>query len=441
MAQPSRAAWAIVEKIETFLGGPPVKKILLSLFAVLLVQPALTEERVAPAAAGFVAERLLRIDDAIVRDIENDKIAGAVALVARDGNIVYHKALGYADIEARREMRTDDIFRIASMTKAVTSVGVMILYERGHFQLNDRVSKYLPGFADPQVAVAFDEDGRIIETRPATREISIVDLLAHASGISYGAFGGPLSPAYKAAEIIDGMTIANTTLGDVMQRLAKMPLMFDPGDRYEYGLNTDVLGYLIEVISGKSLDRFFRDEIFEPLGMKDAYFYLPDNKADRLVTLYADVDGLKPSTGTEGDIILDDPDFPIAGARAYFSGGAGLSTTAYDYFRFIQMLQNNGELDGVRILGRKSVELMRSARVDLYGNGIPDFGLGFELTGDLGSAGEIGSPSAYTWGGAFNSTYWIDPEERLVAVFMSNVRPYDTDIRLRFRTAVYQALE
>lgn len=418
-----------------------MKKILLSLFAVLLVQPALTEERVAPAAAGFVAERLLRIDDAIVRDIENDKIAGAVALVARDGNIVYHKALGYADIDARREMRTDHIFRIASMTKAVTSVGVMILYERGHFQLNDPVSKYLPVFANPQVAVAFDEDGRVTETRPATREISIVDLLAHASGISYGAFGGPLSRAYKAAEIIDGMTVADITLGDVMRRLAKMPLMFDPGDRYEYGLNTDVLGYLIEVISGKSLDQFFRDEIFEPLGMNDAHFYLPDNKADRLVTLYADVDGLKPSTGIEGDIILDDPDFPITGARAYFSGGAGLSATAYDYFRFIQMLQNNGELDGVRILGRKSVELMRSARVDLAGNGKPDFGMGFQLTGDLGSAGEIGSPSAYAWGGAFNSTYWIDPEERLVAVFMSNVRPYDTDIRLRFRTAVYQALE
>ena len=147
------------------------------------------------------------------------------------------------------------------------------------------------------------------------------------------------------------------------------------------------------------------------------------------------------AAGFEGDIILDDPDFPITGARAYFSGGAGLSATAYDYFRFIQMLQNNGELDGVRILGRKSVELMRSARVDLAGNGKPDFGMGFQLTGDLGSAGEIGSPSAYAWGGAFNSTYWIDPEERLVAVFMSNVRPYDTDIRLRFRTAVYQALE
>lgn len=390
---------------------------------------------------GFADDRLERIDVVIEKDIRSNKISGAVALVARDGKIVYHKALGYADVGERREMNTDAIFRIASMTKAVTSVGVMILYERGHFQLNDPISKYLPEFSEPQVAVAFDDDGRIMETRPAEREISIVDLLSHSSGISYGAFGGPLSASYKQAEIIDGLTITNATLADTMSRLAALPLLFDPGERFEYGLNTDVLGYLIEVISGKTLDRFFRDEIYEPLGMQDTYFYLPDDKADRLVTLYADVDGLNPSTGTEGDIILDDPDFPIKGARTYFSGGAGLSSTAYDYFRFIQMLQNNGELDGRRVLGRKSVELMRTGRIDWDGDGNGDFGLGFQVTGDLGKAGEISSPSAYAWGGAFNSAYWIDPEERLVAVFMSNVRPYTTDIRSRFRTAVYQALE
>lgn len=392
-------------------------------------------------ADGFIDARLARIDAVIERDIENEKISGAVALVARDGKVVYHKALGYADIGDRREMTTDAIFRIASMTKAVTSVGVMILYERGHFQLNDAISKYLPEFAEPRVAVAFDDDGKVTETRPAKREISIVDLLSHSSGISYGAFGGPLSAAYKSAGIIDGLTIANLTLADSMPKLAAQPLLFDPGERFEYGLNTDVLGYLVEVISGKSLDRFFHDEIFAPLGMKDTYFYLPDDKANRLVTLYADVNGLKPSTGKEGDIILDDPDFPIKGAKTYFSGGAGLSSTAYDYFRFIQMLQNDGELDGERILGRKSVELMRIGRIDWDDDGAGDFGLGFQVTGDLGKAGEIGSPSAYAWGGAFNSAYWIDPEERLVAVLMSNVRPYDTDIRLRFRTAVYQALE
>lgn len=418
-----------------------MKKLIPALIAVTYLSVASAAELAAPESAGFVPDRLLRIDEAILNDIENDRIAGAVALVARDGHIVYHKAFGKADIHAGREMTTDAIFRIASMTKAITSVGVMMLYERGHFQLNDAVSKYIPAFAEPKVAVSFDDDGRVTETRPASREIRIIDLLSHSSGISYGAFGGPLSAAYKEAEIIDGLTIARTTVADTMSRLAEQPLLFDPGEGFEYGLNTDLLGYLVEVVSGKSLDRFFRDEIFEPLGMNDTFFYLPRDKAGRLVTLYADVDGLRPSTGTEGDIILDDPDFPIAGARTYFSGGAGLSSTAYDYYRFLQMLQNGGELDGQRLLGRKSVELMRSARIDWDGDGDADFGLGFRVTGDLGEAGEISSPSAYAWGGAFNSAYWIDPEERLVAVFMSNVRPYNTDISARFRTAVYQALE
>lgn len=393
------------------------------------------------ATTGFVDHRLDRIDAAIETDIENDKISGAVALVARDGVIVYHKAFGFADIDSGTEMQTDSIFRIASMTKAITSVGVMMLYERGHFQLNDAVSKYLPDFAFPEVATAFDSDGKVSETREASREISIVDLLSHSSGISYAAFDGPLSQSYREAGVIDGLTASDAVLADSMWLLATQPLLFDPGERFEYGLNTDVLGYLIEVVSGKSLDRFFHDEIFGPLGMKDTFFYLPDSKASRLVTLYADVGRLKESDGTEADIKLDNPRFPVEGAKTYFSGGAGLSSTSYDYFRFIQMLQNNGELDGRRLLGRKSVELMRTGRIDLDGDGSGDFGLGFQVTGDLGKAGEISSPSAYAWGGAFNSAYWIDPEERLVAVFMSNVRPYHTDIRLRFRTAVYQALE
>lgn len=412
----------------------------IALLTFVFIQPANAEDYVAPETAGFVSDRLLRIDDAIVRDIENDRISGAVALIARDGNIVYHKAFGHSNIANRDEMTTDSLFRIASMTKAITSVGIMMLYERGHFQLNDPVSRYLPAFAEPQVAVAFDDDGVITETRPATREIRIVDLLTHSAGISYGAFGGPLSPTYRSSEIVDGLTTADTTIAETMDVLAKQPLLFDPGERFEYGLNTDVLGYLIEVVSGKSLDRFFRDEIFEPLGMNDTYFYVPKEKANRLVTLYSDDEKFEPSDGTRGSITVD-PNYPIAGARTYFSGGAGLSSTARDYFRFVQMLLNDGELDGHRLLGRKSVELMRSARIDMDGDGDADFGLGFLVTGDLGAAGEISSPSAYAWGGAFNTSYWIDPEERLVAVFMSNVFPYKTDIRARFRTAVYQALK
>jgi CubicO group peptidase (beta-lactamase class C family) len=206
-------------------------------------------------------------------------------------------------------------------------------------------------------------------------------------------------------------------------------------------LNTDVLGRLIEVVSEKPLDRFFAEEIFTPLGMTDTHFYLPADKSDRLVTLYADVDGLVVSRGDEADIKLDNPRYPVEGARAYFSGGAGLSSTAADYARFIQMLLNDGELDGRRVLGRKSVELMRAPRVDVDSDGKPDFSLGFQVTSDIGKAGELGSNGVYQWGGAYNTSYWIDPQERLVAVFMSQVRPTTSDITGRFRTLVYQALE
>ena len=403
--------------------------------------PAYTPGAEPVDSGGIVAARLVRIDEAIDAEISAGKIAGAVALIAKDGEIVYHKNFGYADKASQKPMRRDAIFRIASMTKAVTSVGVMMLYERGHFQLNDPVSDYLPEFRDPQVAVSFDESGEVTETRPASGEIRIVDLLSHSSGISYLFIDQPLQASYRAAGIIDGLTAADVKLADGMALLAKQPLLFDPGTRFAYGLNTDVLGYLIEVVSGKPLDRFFEEEIFRPLGMGDTYFYLPDSKASRLVTLYADVGGLKVSDGTEADIKLDNPRYPVEGAGSYFSGGAGLSSTAYDYYRFVQMLLNEGVLDGERLLSRKSVELMRSARIDWDADGSADFGLGFQVTGDLGSAGELGSVGAYRWGGAYNTSYWIDPQEKLVAVFMSQVRPTTSDITNRFRTLVYQALE
>lgn len=395
----------------------------------------------AGGSPGFVDARLDRIDDAINAEIAAGKIPGAVALVIKDGRTVYHKSFGYADIASQTPMQDDSIFRIASMTKAITSVGVMMLYEQGHFQLNDPVSEFIPAFRNPQVAVSFDDDGEVTGTRDAKSEIKIVGLLSHSSGISYAFIDQPLQRSYKAAGVIDGLTAADAKLARGISVLAEQPLLFDPGTRFAYGLNTDVLGRLIEVVSGKPLDRFFQEEIFGPLGMADTWFYLPPGKADRLVTLYADVEGLRVSDGTEADIKLDNPLYPVEGAKSYFSGGAGLSSTASDYARFIEMLLNEGELDGERVLGRKSVELMRSARIDWDDDGFADFGLGFQVTGDIGKAGEIGSNGEYSWGGAYNTSYWIDPEENLVAVFMSQVRPVKSDITDRFKTLVYQALE
>ena len=394
------------------------------------------------AASGFHSERLASIDAVIDAEIDAGKIAGAVALVARNGTIAYHKSFGYADLDSRTPMRNDAIFRIASMTKAVTSVGVMILYERGHFLLNDPVSRFIPEFAEPEVAVSFDEDGNVTETRPASREISILDLLSHSSGITYKFLGDALARSYEKADVIEGLTVRDVTLEQGMRRLATQPLLFDPGDGFAYGLNTDLLGYLIEVVSGMPLDEFFAKEIFMPLGMTDTTFYLPDEKADRLVTLYAEVDGqLRVSNGTEADIKLDNPRYPVEGAKSYFSGGAGLSSTTLDYFRFVQMLANNGELDGRRVLSRKSVQLMRAPRLDLPWTAGASFGLGFTVIDDLGVYGELGSEGTYSWGGAFNTSYWIDPEEQLVGVIMTQVRPYTSDVTSRFKVLVYQALE
>jgi CubicO group peptidase (beta-lactamase class C family) len=396
-----------------------------------------------PNAAGMLPDRLERIDDAINAEIADGKIPGAVALVARNGNIVYFKSFGFADTDSQTPMQNDSIFRIASMTKAITSVAVMTLYEQGHFRLSDPVAKYIPAFSDMTVISEVDESGEITSTVAAKNPIKIIDLLTHTSGISYPFIRSSLQKSYVNSGIIDGLTAKDMTLASQMALLAKQPLLHEPGSAFAYGLSTDLLGHLVEVISGKSLDQFFAEEIFTPLGMHDSYFYLPKDKAERLVTLYADVGdgGLIESQGGESEIILDDPNYPIAGARTYFSGGAGLSSTAYDYVRFLQMLLNDGELEGKRILSRKSVELMRTSRVDRDGDQKPDFGLGFRILGDLGKNGELGSIGTYAWGGAFYTSYWVDPAENLIGVLMSQVRPASSDIDLKFNTLVYQAIK
>jgi CubicO group peptidase (beta-lactamase class C family) len=396
-----------------------------------------------PGATGFISERLDRIDDGINAEIAAGKIPGAVALVVKDGNVVYFKSFGFADIESQTPMRNDHIFRIASMSKAITSVAVMVLYEQGHFQLNDPVVDYIPEFADMTVVSAVDDDGNVSATVAATKSIKIIDLLTHTSGISYPFISSSVQKSYVDAGIIDGVTARKITLASQMELLAEQPLLFEPGSEFAYGLSTDVLGYLVEVISGRSLAQFFAEEIFVPLDMQDSFFYLPKEKADRLATLYANVEnvGLIVSEGFESSIILDDPLYPVAGARTYFSGGAGLSSTANDYARFLQMLLNEGTLDGARILSRKSVELMRAARVDWDDDQLPDMSLGFNVIGDLGKKGELGSVGSYSWGGAFNTSYWIDPSEGLIGVFMSQARPVNSNISAKFSTLVYQALE
>lgn len=393
--------------------------------------------------AGLIADRLARIDTAIETEVAAGKIPGAVALIVKNGEVAYQKSFGFADIDSQKPMRLDSIFRIASMTKAITSVAAMMLYEQGLFQLNDPLAKYIPEFADMVVISEVDEQGNISATVPATKPIRIIDLLTHSSGIAYPFIPGKLQASYQAAGIIDGLTIEDVRLDSQMTLLAKQPLLFEPGFKFNYGLSTDVLGYLIEVISGKPLDQFLAERIFQPLGMKDTYFYLPESKANRLVTLYSEVDGVGLAEHQGSDLAegVNDALYPISGAKTYFSGGAGLSSTAADYARFLQMLLDDGELDGVRILGRKSVELMRTGRVDWDGDNVADFGLGFVVVSDIGRRGELSSVGSYAWGGAFNTLFWIDPREQLIGVYMSQARPTTSDMGERFGTLVYQALE
>lgn len=410
---------------------------------VILTVTACATEIHSPADGAFLPGRLDRIDQAVTVAIANEEIHGAVALIIKDDRISYHKAFGFADVDSGKAMNTDSIFRIASMTKAITSVGVMMLYEQGQFDLNDPLSDFLPEFADMQIVSQVDEDGTIVATKPAATAIRIIDLLSHTSGISYPFIQGKVQKTYVEAGIIDGVTARKLKLSNQVRTLASQPLLFEPGSAFAYGLSTDVLGRLIEVVSGQSLDDFVKESITTPLGMKDTYFYLPNDKAERLATLYAHVEGagLVKSKGTEADIKLDDPNYPITGARSYFSGGAGLSSTASDYALFCQMLLNDGAHAGLRLLSRKSVELMRSARTDWDGDQVADFGLGFGVVTDLGKSGELGSVGAYSWGGAFNTTYWIDPQEGLVGVFMSQARPVASDISQTFKTLTYQALK
>lgn len=392
--------------------------------------------------ADFDSNRLQRIDQVVNTAMDRGEIPGAVVMVSRGGNTDLLKAYGSADLEAGKPMQTDSIFRIASMTKAITSVAVMKLQEQGYFLLNDPVSKYIPAFSNMKVVTELDDEGNIIATADAVNPIRIVDLLSHSSGISYPFIDNALQDLYLEAGLIDGLTGKNVTLESQMMLLAQQPLMFESGEGFLYGLSTDLLGYLVEVVSGQSLREYIAANITGPLGMSDTYFYLPPNKADRLVTLYAYVDGegLVVSDGTESSIKLDTPNYPIEGAQTFHCGGAGMSSTAEDYGRFLLMLLNGGELDGVRILSRKSVELMGAARIDWDEDGVADFGLGFGVVSDLGKGTALGSVGNLSWGGAFYTSFWIDPSEDLVGIFMSQVRPADSDVAEKFQMAVYQAL-
>ncbi|SRR5579871_576527 len=394
-------------------------------------------------ASGMSAERLNRIDK-ILQQYVNDKfINGAVAIVYRNGKLAYYKAIGYDDVEKKTPLQKDEIFRIASQTKAITSVAVMMLYEQGKIMLDDPISKYIPEFKNPKVLDKFNEADTTYTTVPAKREVTIRDLLTHTSGIGYAQIGSPtMNAIYYKAGVIGGIGVNKYILADKMKALGSLPLFHQPGEKWTYGLNVDLLGYLVEVISGKSLADFFRTNIFEPLGMKDTYFYLPKEKYNRLATLYTEdstqhIIKTPEHININGDFYSDYPNFK----GTYYSGGGGLSSTAYDYAIFMQMLLNGGEYNGKRILSRSTINMMTTNQIGDIPFGDNKFGLGFEIITAKGSAKSQASEGTFDWGGMFSSSYWIDPKEKMVVQFVLQLYPNSHgDIHQKFKTLVYQAI-
>ncbi len=378
------------------------------------------------------------------QNVDRKQVAGAVALVLHQGKPVFSVAIGSADLEAHRPMAGDSIFRIASMTKPVTSVAVLMLAEEGRFELSDPVSKFLPEFKDMRV---LDPKGSGVVA--AARQITIHDLLTHTSGLAYGFLAGDaLGPQYREAKVSDGLAPADGSLAENVRRLAGLPLKNQPGTAWEYGLSADVLGRLVEVVSGKSLDEFFRERIFDPLGMTDTSFVLPPRKRDRLAALY------RPGANKLVEEVVDDPArvgtltfSPSLAYRGkdYFSGGAGLVSTAPDYARFLQMLLNKGELDGKRILKPETVERMTrnqigDLKVAIGGHG-DGFGYGFGVVTAAGRGKEVASAGTFSWGGIYNTYFWADPAKEVVGVLMTQLYPYDhLSIREDFKRLTNEAL-
>ena len=404
-------------------------------------------QSVNPETQGISSERLKQLDANINQWIKEGQLNGATAIILRNGKIVYHKAFGFASENVA--MKTGNIFRIASMTKPIISVAAMMLYEEGKFLLTDPISKFIPEFKNPVVLEKYNAADTTYTTVPAKREITMRDILSHTSGIGYSQIGSATSNAiYYKNKINGGIGTPYSTLKDVIPRLGKLPLFAQPGEEFYYGLNTDVLGYLIEVISGMPLDKYLEQKIFQPLGMKDTYFFLPKEKQARLVSLYSQgnnkisiQDSLISLNGTFSR------DFPKTNNGTYFSGGAGLNSTAYDYALFGQMLLNGGELNGKRILSPATIQIMVSNQIGellMWGdaNKTRRFGLGFGILTDYAERTLMIPAGSYGWDGMFASHYWTDPKNKMVVVFMRNIWPTEHwDYGDRIKPLIYQALK
>jgi CubicO group peptidase (beta-lactamase class C family) len=391
-----------------------------------------------PEEVGFSSERLSRIDKMVEEHVKNQTLPGAIVYIVRNGKVAYHKAYGMSNLTNNAPLKKDDIFRIASQTKAITSLAVMMLYEEGKFLLDDPISWYIPEFKNPAVLKTFNPKDSSFTSEPAKSEITIRQLLTHTSGLDYPFIGGESHKAiYAKNNISPGLGNDKTVLGDEIKLLARLPLAHHPGEKWTYGLNSDVLGYLVEVLSGTSLDKFFQERIFDKLGMKDTYFVIPKEKHARLVALHESGKDGKVHVIKSSPLGLN-PDYPKNPTR-YPSGGGGLSSTVEDYGKFLQLFLNKGEYNGVRLLSRKTVELMLTDQVHEPVQG--EIGLGFGLETEKSDFTSPLSAGSFSWAGAFNTHYWADPKEKLIGIIFTNVfnTPY-WNVGDKFKVLTYQSI-
>lgn len=397
-----------------------------------------TIPQVQPEEAGFSSDRLLTLSNTLEEYVDQNRLSGGVALVLRDGKAIFFDAFGKNDVEANTPMENDAIFRIASQTKATVSVAIMMLQEQGKLLLSDHLGKYMPEFRRTTVAEENENGGYdVVEAR---RSITIRDLLTHTSGVGYG--GGVASDKWQEAGI-QGWYFADRDepIRETVRRMADLPFDHHPGEGYNYGYSTDILGALVEVISGETLEAYLIKNLFEPLGMQDTHFYLPESKTDRLAVVYSSTreSSLERAPELNGSV---GQGHYVQGPRKSFSGGAGLLSTAKDYGRFLQMLLNGGELDGQRILSPTTVTLMTVNHIgDIPFRDGTGMGLGFSVVEELGARGIPGAVGEFGWGGAYHSTYWVDPANELVVVFFTQLIPArGSDIHGKLRTLIYQAM-
>ena len=400
-----------------------------------------------PEQGGFSSTRLARLDSGMNQWVKKKWVNGAVALIARHGKIVFEKAVGYNDPSTKEPLDKNGIFRIASQTKAVTVTAVMMLWEEGKFSLEDPVSKYIPSFANEKVLNTFDPKDTTFTTVPAKRQVTIFDLLTHTSGIGYPAIGSKEADAiYAKNHVTGGVGVKDQKLSEAMNKLGSLPLLFQPGEKWMYGLNMDVLGYLVEKWSGMSLEEFFTKRIFQPLGMKDTYFNVPISKASRVVNFFLqDSAGVftKPATVFNGGL---DMNYPVEKTN-YFSGGGGLCSTIHDYAILLQMFLNGGQYNGVRLLGPNTVRMITMNQIgDLHPNiganaDINSFGFGFFIVSKNGSRLTPSQAGTYGWGGVFSTSYQVDPKEDMIILLYQQMwGPHVADADKTFIPMVYQAL-